>query len=150
MSIQTSHATRRAKTASAIEERLTVHIRVNALPVPTREHRFHPTRMWRFDFAWPDLKIAAECEGGVWVNGAHNRGAHFTSDCEKYNAATELGWRVFRFTGDQVVNGAAIDTLQRVIKDALWREPTKKISTPTGLRQITGDHHAERIESLDT
>lgn len=68
------------------------------LPEPVREYRFHPTRRWRFDFAWPDAKVAVECEGGIWSRGRHVRGRGFESDCEKYNAATLLGWRVFRCT----------------------------------------------------
>lgn len=34
-------------------------------PEFVREHRFHPTRRWRFDFAWPDEKVALEVEGGT-------------------------------------------------------------------------------------
>ena len=30
----------------------------------TPEYRFHPTRKWRFDYAWPENKIALEVEGG--------------------------------------------------------------------------------------
>lgn len=72
-------------------------------PVP--EYHFHPTRKWRFDFAYPIKKIAVEIEGGVWTGGAHTRGRGFEEDCEKYNAATLLGWRVFRFTGEMVERG---------------------------------------------
>lgn len=72
---------------------------------PEREFRFHPTRKWRFDFAYPAKKIAVEIEGGIWSGGAHTRGKHFESDCEKYNTATLLGWRVFRFSGGMVERG---------------------------------------------
>lgn len=30
-----------------------------------REYRFAPKRLWRFDFAWPELALALEIEGGV-------------------------------------------------------------------------------------
>ena len=30
-----------------------------------REHRFHPDRLWRFDYAIPSLRIAIEIDGGV-------------------------------------------------------------------------------------
>jgi very-short-patch-repair endonuclease len=59
---------------------------------------FHPTRKWRFDFADREKRVAVELEGGVWTGGAHTRGEHYESDCEKYNAAAALGWRVFRLT----------------------------------------------------
>jgi very-short-patch-repair endonuclease len=60
------------------------------------EYQFHPTRRWRFDFAWPDHRLSLEVEGGVWSGGRHTRGAGFVADCEKYNAATLAGWRVLR------------------------------------------------------
>ena len=79
---------------------------------------------WRFDFAWPDLMIAAEVEGvtsyGRNKNGTMRLGRHQTAkgyegDCRKYNKATEIGWRVFRFSGSMVKSGEAINTIKRVI-----------------------------------
>jgi len=70
--------------------------------VPASEFRFHPTRRWRFDVAWPGPKVALELEGGVWVNGGHNRGAGLVGDMEKMNAATSLGWRILRYTADDL------------------------------------------------
>ena len=61
------------------------------------EHRFHATRKWRLDFAWPREKVAVEVEGGVYGRGRHVRPAGFIADCEKYNAAAQLGWLVLRF-----------------------------------------------------
>jgi len=81
-------------------------------PVP--EFRFHPTRKWRFDFAYPQKRVAIEIEGGVWTGGAHTRGKHFESDCEKYNAAAILGWRVLRFTGEMVSKGNLTETVMMV------------------------------------
>lgn len=66
------------------------------------EVKFHPERKWRFDYAAPDKKLAIELEGGIWVKGAHTRGSHYNSDCEKYNAATLLGWKVFRLTTNMI------------------------------------------------
>jgi hypothetical protein len=84
-------------------------------PRPVREFVFHPERKWRFDFAWPDRKIAAECEGGTWARGRHNRGSGFAADCEKYNAAAILGWRVLRFTKDMIDRGDAMDAIRDAI-----------------------------------
>ena len=53
---------------------------------------------WRFDWAWPEHKIAVEVEGGVFVAGGHTRGAYYTDNCRKYNAAACRNWLVFRFT----------------------------------------------------
>ena len=57
------------------------------------EHKFHPTRKWRFDFAWPDRKLYLEVDGGIWTNGRHVRGAALKSEWEKRNTATVMGWR---------------------------------------------------------
>lgn len=64
------------------------------------EYRFHPPRMWRFDYAIPSHRIAIEVEGGVWTNGRHIRGTGFLNDMEKYNQAVLDGWRLLRCTPD--------------------------------------------------
>ncbi len=81
--------------------------RVNKLPMPATELRFHPTRKWRFDFAWPDQKVAFEVDGGVWTGGRHTRGAGFLKDQEKRNAAVVLGWRVIHSTPGTLAEGLA-------------------------------------------
>lgn len=68
------------------------------LPAGVCEHKFHPTRRWRFDFAWPNEKLAVEIEG----RGRHQTFIGFRNDCEKYNAALLLGWRVLRFPAADV------------------------------------------------
>ena len=69
---------------------------------PESEVRFHPERRWRFDFAFIEQKIAIELEGGIWIGGRHQTGKGFQGDCEKYNQATILGWRVLRYTADDI------------------------------------------------
>jgi hypothetical protein len=64
----------------------------------TPEFKFHPDRKWRFDFAIPLKAVAIEIEGGIWSGGRHTRGHGYESDCEKYNSATILGWRLFRLS----------------------------------------------------
>lgn len=68
------------------------------LPAPTPEYTFHPTRKWRYDYAWVDKRVCLEVEGGVWMAGRHSRGAGMLKDMEKYNAAACLGWRVLKVT----------------------------------------------------
>ncbi len=64
-----------------------------------REYYFSKSlgRKHRFDFAWPDCKVAVEVDGGQWRShgGRHNTDA----DREKLNLAAALGWRVLRFSG---------------------------------------------------
>lgn len=70
-----------------------------ALTNPENEYVFHPIRRWRFDYAWPEKKVAVEIEGAVFIPGkGHSSGSGISKDIEKYNAATLLGWRVMRYT----------------------------------------------------
>ena len=100
---------------SHLEEALALQIRAAELPEPEREFRFHPTRRFRFDFAWPDKMVAVEAEGGVWSRGRHTRGSGFVKDCEKYNTATLAGWRVFRFPACAINDGSAIDMIVQAL-----------------------------------
>ena len=87
------------------------------VPTYQREHRFHPMRRWRFDFAWPDHKLAVEVEGGAWTGGRHTRGSGFVADCNKYNAATVLGWRVLRVTTSHLRDEqAVVEQIQAILK----------------------------------
>lgn len=100
-----------------LEKQMAFQIKAAKLPEPEREYMFHGERKWRFDFAYPDIKIAIECEGGTWMKkaGRHNRGKGFRDDCEKYNAAAALGWLVLRFTSDMIATGHAINTIEQVL-----------------------------------
>jgi hypothetical protein len=64
-----------------------------------REHVFHPTRKWRFDFAFPIVKLAIEVDGRGRDNelGGHQTVTGVRNDHEKQNAAIALGWKVMRF-----------------------------------------------------
>jgi hypothetical protein len=84
-------------------------------PKLTPEHRFHGSRLWRFDFALPDLRIAFEIEGGVWSGGRHTRGYGFVKDADKYLAAFLLGWTVVRLTAYQLHLGT-IKEIVAVVK----------------------------------
>lgn len=88
---------------------------ISGLPEPTPEYRFHPTRKWRFDWAWPTQKVALEVEGGVWTHGRHTRASGYIGDIEKYNEATLLGWRVLRCVPDQLMTHETADVLRRAM-----------------------------------
>ena len=102
---------------SQLEDTLAFHIKVARLPEPVREHRFHPSRKWRFDFAWPLHKIAVECEGATWTNGRHVQGAGFEKDCIKYNQAALDGWTVLRFTSGMINSGNAINQIEDALSE---------------------------------
>ena len=95
-----------------------------------REYRFDPGRRWRADFAHLPTRCLIEVEGGIWVNGRHNRAAGFNADLEpsrlaggemdsaqrspegsrpvrrgasqKHLEACLSGWRIFRLGPDQI------------------------------------------------
>ncbi len=67
------------------------------------EYRFHPVRKWRFDYFLQELTIGIEIEGGVFSGGRHTRGAGYSRDCEKYNQAQVLGFRVLRYPAHEIV-----------------------------------------------
>ena len=100
---------------SDLETTFAFQLRALKLPEPVREYRFAPPRRWKFDFAWLDLLLAVEIEGGTWSGGRHTRGAGFEKDCEKYCEAVLLGWRVLRCTGTMVTSGAAVALVERAL-----------------------------------
>ena len=104
------------KPVSALEEKLLFQIRAIKLPEPVREFRFHDTRRWRADFAWPERRLLVEVEGGHWANGRHTRGSGFEADCEKYSEAALDGWTVLRFTGTHIKDGRALQMIERALQ----------------------------------
>ena len=92
------------------EEAFALHCRVENLQ-PEREWVFHPIRKWRFDFAWPAIKLAVEVEGR-----RHLTYAGFIEDCDKYNTATKMGWRVLRYVPARVTRGDAINDVLEVLR----------------------------------
>ncbi len=68
------------------------------LPEGAYDQRFSQDRQFRFDFSWPDVKVAVEIEGGEYSRGRHTRAAGYQTDCEKYNLAADPGWVVYRYT----------------------------------------------------
>ncbi len=93
-----------------------VEINLSDLPGYVKEHIFHPTRKWRFDYAWLDLKVALEIHGGVFTNGRHTRGSGFTEDKVKMNEAQLLGWIVIEATTAQVKNGQMLKWVNEAIE----------------------------------
>lgn len=81
-------------TVSLAEEYLARSLaETRGLPVFVRELRFHDERRWRFDFAFPEQRVAVEIDG----RGRHQTVDGVRKDCEKMNEAARLGWRVLRF-----------------------------------------------------
>ena len=107
---------------SHLEDTLDLLIQDDGLPVPDAEHRFHPTRRWRFDRAWVPYKVACEVEGGIFSQGRHTRGMGFQKDCTKYNEAALMGWIGIRGTAHHIETGRALVWLRRALTERGWRD----------------------------
>lgn len=62
---------------------------------PTPEYYFHPERRWRFDWAWPDYKVAVEINGQGYGHGTIKAKKN---DAEKLRVATLMDWSVLVYT----------------------------------------------------
>ena len=132
---------RAPKSPSSLEARFLMLWKHVKGPDLEREYRFHHERRWRADFAHVGARVLIEIEGGIWVNGRHNRAAGFNADLEKYLAAGLAGWRVFRFGPDQIT----LENVERMadqVRDEIRRFSTE--STSAQKQQIVDS------ESLDT
>lgn len=95
------------------------HLKFAKLPEPVCEFRFHETRKWRFDYAWPDLLIACEYQGLAWkgegVSG-HQSVDGLRNDCEKFTEASLAGWTLILITAETVNSGQAVEWLRRALE----------------------------------
>ena len=93
----------RPKTPSSrLEAKFALYWRGLGGPELEREFRFHPERKWRADFAHVESRTLIEIEGGIWIQGRHNRPQGFAADIEKYLEAALAGWHVLRLTEFQI------------------------------------------------
>lgn len=80
---------------------------------PVSEYQFDTNRKWRFDFAFLVSHVAVEIEGGLYLNGRHVQAKGYQQDLHKYNRATELGWRMLRYS-PQMLKGDPISVIQQI------------------------------------
>lgn len=107
--------TRQANPQTPKSDFFTVLCRSDLKVECVKEHKFHPTRKWRFDYAIPAHKIAIEVEGGVWTGGRHTSPKGFLNDMEKYNTATIMGWRLLRTTPDRLCSNETLQMVRDII-----------------------------------
>lgn len=114
-------------------------------------------RLWRFDFAWPDQRIAVEIEGvvvrkignEVVCQGRHATITGMREDMVKYAWANVLGWHVLRFLPEQIKSGEAMDFLVRMFATAedpvrveVIREHFPRVSLHDEAAPLHFGHHA--------
>jgi very-short-patch-repair endonuclease len=100
-----------------LEELLAWQLKAMKLPSPKREFRFHPTRMWRVDFAWTEFMVVVEIEGLTHQGGRHQRIAGFEADAEKYMALERAGYKLLRLTPRLVRSGKGVRWINDVLED---------------------------------
>lgn len=93
------------------------------LPEPVAEHAFALAvgRRWRWDYAWPEARVALEVEGGGFRRegyGAHTTGAALRRDCEKHTAGAVLGWRLLRVLPEHLLTTTTLDNVRRALAGA--------------------------------
>lgn len=91
------------------------------LPAPTRHVRLVAERKFEMDFVWDKQSIVVEVDGGVWMQsqhghggGAHSRPLNIIRDMEKSNLVQKAGYRYFRFTPTDVMNGKALEFIKEL------------------------------------
>ena len=119
---------------SKLEDLLLTQIKVMGIPHPEQEYRFAAIHVgmgrairkrlliaglkdYRFDFCWPDLMLAVEVEGGIFVNGRHTRGKGFEDDMLKYHHAQRLGFTVYRCGSRLIKSGQAVQLIKALIQE---------------------------------
>lgn len=103
---------RRKKGKADPEEDLRRQLDTAKIPYD-RQVKFSDTRKWKCDFLLRHHMVICEVDGGTWSRGksGHNSGVGIRAGYERANAAQLLGYKIFRFTTDQVASGYAIETV---------------------------------------
>jgi hypothetical protein len=103
------------------------------LPRWKAEHLFCPGRRWRFDRAWPVVKVALEIDGGTFKpRSRHGFGIGYRNDCVKMIAAQLLGWMVLKVDATMVRDGYAVILVRAALESRVhaYREDEVKNVLP--------------------
>lgn len=106
----TERSRKRKVDPAHFEDLFDFQLRADGAPPFERQHQFALPREWRIDFAWLDLRLAVEIQGGIWrkSGGAHSHPTNIVRNITKYNALAALGWRLLQFPTDDVQSGSAL------------------------------------------
>jgi hypothetical protein len=92
--------------------------KATGLPTPIPEYKFAaPERQYRADFAFLEARIIVEIDGGVWRKGggAHSHPTNILRDMERTNEASIRGWRLMRFTPEELNKAATFGKIKEAI-----------------------------------
>lgn len=118
------------------------------LPTPERQFYFAKSvgRKHRFDFAWPEHKLAVEVDGGTIMARKGVAVGHHSSlrDYRKRNLAVLLGWRVLAYRPESIRSGDVIFDLTWLLGGAPDLESLKAREE----RNLAHESAARRIKNL--
>ena len=118
---------------SKLEEEMEFQIKGAKLPEPEREFVFIPGRRFRLDFAWVDVRIGLELDGGIFLpKSGHNTGVGISRDIEKGNLSLENGWKVYRATSKTVKDGSALKMIEGAIKREKYKGQAERVNIALG------------------
>lgn len=95
----------------------------DSVPKPVREYKFLKDRRHHFDLAWPEHRVYAEIEGGIYqktktgYSKGHAHPVRFQEDCEKYSLASVHGWLGIRGSIKQVESGDVAKWIKMLFKE---------------------------------
>jgi len=92
-----------APTESGLETKLAAWFRTTALPPPVRQHRLIDEQgrvIARFDFAYPEQRVAIEGHSFRWHSGRQS----WVRDVRKERAAWALGWKVIYAVAEDITS----------------------------------------------
>lgn len=102
---------------------------------------FHPTRKWRFDFAFTNHKLAIEIQG---YGKGHADYMSMANDYTKHNEAVRLGWSILYFMGHDIKDEAINKTIEYVL-NILNHTPTTPRETAADLfRKLHAKHTGDK------
>ena len=120
----TTRPSKRRTRSTEVEEVMATQLHQAGLAPFLRDALFIKGRKFRADFWWPELRLALEVDGGVWLpRSGHTSGTGYTSDRERDVEALLQGIVTVRYTSDQVRDGYAISTFKRIHALRAARDP---------------------------
>ena len=90
---------------------------------PAVEYRFHPSRKFRFDFAWVEQKVAVEVQG---MGPGHCSLQGMTQDYDKLMEALLFNWKVIYLTSSMLSTKNIDYNFQRIAKLLRISSPPEK------------------------
>ena len=91
------------------------------LPVPHKEYRYARKRKFRVDFAYPEIRMGIEIDGGIFNKKAHGSITGILNDIDRNNTAAMEGWTMIRIPSSHIheikYKEALVVTYERLQKE---------------------------------